>query len=167
MAFWIICVLSLVVAIFSIIMFNVVWSQGWEDFYTATGTIASLVCAASFLMAIMQPALEKDEKFEVRSLITSTSKKDEIHGFFILGSGAIGKKTTKSTYYYFYKKEKQGGWKLTKASAYNTVIFEDENKNPYYVKTGTKKEYNELHLPKKTIKKDIKKINLEGIIKNE
>lgn len=108
----------------------------------------------------------KDKKYEVCSLTTSTQTKEESAGLFVLGVGAYNSQSKKDTNYYFYKKEKQGGWKLTKVNAYDVVVFEDEDKKPYYVEVNkSKKDYDELHLPKNTIKKDINKINITELIK--
>lgn len=108
----------------------------------------------------------KDKKYEVCSLATNTHTNKKSAGLFVLGVGAYNSQSKKDTNYYFYKKEKQGGWKLTKVDAYDVVIFEDEDKKPYYVEVNkSKKDYDELHLPKNTIKKDINKINITELIK--
>jgi len=108
----------------------------------------------------------KDKKYDVCSLTTSTQTKEESAGLFVLGVGAYNSQSKKDTNYYFYKKEKQGGWKLTKVDAYDVVVFEDEDKKPYYVEVNKgKKDYDELHIPKNTIKKDINKIDIAELIK--
>lgn len=134
--------------------------------------VAIIGCVGMFTtIALLGVALviaeqsKKDIKYEICSLTTTSSNKTELGGAFILGVGAIGGKSEKETYYYFYRKEKQGGWKLTKVSAYDVVIFEDENEKPYYTETTHKKEYDELHLPENTIKKDISKISLSKMVR--
>ena len=130
------------------------------------GGVAFFTCITLLAVAVViGERSKKDIKYEICSLTTISSNKTELGGAFILGVGAIESKSEKETYYYFYRKEKQGGWKLTKASAYDVVIFEDENEKPYYTETTHKKEYDELHLPKNTIKKDINKISLSKIVR--
>ncbi len=134
---------------------------------------AGIACSGMFgaffmfvLMVVFSNYHDKDVKYDVCSLTTSSQTKEESAGLFVLGVGAYNSQSKKDTNYYFYKKEKQGGWKLTKVDAYDVVIFEDEDKKPYYVEVNkNKKDYDELHLPKNTIKKDINKIDIAELIK--
>ena len=137
---------------------------------TVVSVIAFIGILGAFGMTITIAAYgnytTKDKKYDVCSLTTSTQTKEESAGLFVLGVGAYNSQSKKDTNYYFYKKEKQGGWKLTKVDAYDVVIFEDEDKKPYYVEVNkNKKDYDELHLPKNTIKKDINKIDIAELIK--
>lgn len=167
MILWIIFFVCLALAIFCGFKSDRCKTNRWDKICAAIACICSASCFAIFVtnLAIVN-ATAPDEKYDVCSLTANTHTDKESAGLFILGVGAYNSKTTKDTNYYFYKKEKQGGWKLTKVDAYDVVIFEDEDKKPYFVEVNkSNKDYNELHLPKNTIKKDISKINIAELIK--
>lgn len=173
---WIlIFIISLVIAIIGFYQFSEAYN--YNALGGIIGIIFSILCIVSFIFSIQfcikhdkEKRKKKDDKYEICSLITSKSNEDKLKGKFILGFslgyGDVEKKTNEKIYYYFYKKEKQGGWKLTKVNAYNILIFEDADKKPYYAETNKYiKDYDELHLPRNTIKKDINKIKLEDVVK--
>lgn len=164
---WIIFLICLALAIFCGVKAERCKTYRGDKICAVIACVCSIACFIIFFTNIsIIDATEPDKKYDICSLTTNTHSNKESAGLFVLGVGAYNSQSKKDTNYYFYKKEKQGGWKLTKVDAYDVVIFEDEDKKPYYVEVNkSKKDYDELHLPKNTIKKDINKIDIAELIK--
>lgn len=159
MVWWVILGTLVIVSIICLVLcfgFDIDWAA------IASSVLILAIVVVVIIRAYSIQEKKPDEKYEICSFTLNTHTDKKSDGLFILGIGKYNNESKKETNYFFYKKEDQGGWKLTKVNAYKTVIFEDENKKPYFLKVNKyRKAYDELHLPKNTIKKDINKINKE------
>lgn len=161
---WWIVLGALVIASIICLVLGFGFDIDWAGIMGCVGIVAIVVVVIFRAYSIHEK--KPDEKYEICSLTSNTHTDKKSNGLFILGVGKYNNESKKKTNYFFYKKEEQGGWKLTRVNAYKTVIFEDENKKPYFVKVNKiHKAYDELHLPKNTIKKDINKIDIAELIK--
>lgn len=122
-----------------------------------------IVGVISSVLAIVivdnSPVIENKE-FITDTPIYSIHMNDGVHGSFFLGSGTVNSYTQ----YLFYKDSGTGGYVLDKVFTDGTVIFQDENNQPYIRKIetaqvdrksgerfGTYSNRFEIHVPKGTI----------------
>jgi hypothetical protein len=127
----------------------------------AAGVIFSVV---AMVVAENSPVLENKE-FITDTPIYSIHMGDKISGTFFLGSGSVNSYTQ----YLFYKDSGTGGYVLDKVFTDGTVIFQDENNQPYLRRIETAQvdiksgehfgaySYRyEIHVPKGTIVEEYK-----------
>lgn len=122
-------------------------------------------------------------KIPVKEKIYSLDLKNNnsINGIFVLGIGSI---SSSNHFEYIMYKDAEGGKKIFRTSEYETIIYEDENVNPYMVRkcyvyydTSRKKHWSllycknyeiksdgtiRLHIPQNTIKTQYN-VNLDDI----
>jgi hypothetical protein len=104
-------------------------ASGWLTY----GILISLIFWAittAILNSTLEPRLVSKTPLKEKIYSLNLQNDKQISGSFILGIGGFG--SSNNIQYIMYKAE-EGGKKLYKTNDYETIIYEDENTEPYLV----------------------------------